>query len=60
MHVCEMCLSHIIHYQRASVAVAVVIRAVRKVARSPNGLLNSMSEPLSVKGLIHPKLNCAV
>jgi hypothetical protein len=35
MHVCEMCLSHVIHYRRALVAVAVVIRVIDKVARSP-------------------------
>ena len=44
----RMYLSHIIHYQHASVAVAVVVRVIHKVARIPNRLLKCVFEPLSV------------
>jgi hypothetical protein len=48
MHACEMYLSHVIHYQHVSTAVAVIIRVTNKITGSPNKLLKCNSEPLII------------
>jgi len=38
MHICELYLSHDIHYQHASTAVAFIIRVIYKITSSSNKL----------------------
>ena len=48
MHVRQMCLSRIIHYQHVSTAVATIIKVTNKNTRDPNSLSKYVSEPFSV------------
>jgi len=47
MHLCEMCLSHFIHYGHVSTAVSVITRVLYKITGSPNKLLKCKSEALA-------------
>jgi len=48
MCICIMCLSHSIHHQCASIAIATIIRVPYKNIRKPNNLSESISELLDV------------
>jgi len=49
MHICEYYFSHVIHYWHVSAAAVVIIRAIYKIAGSPNRLLKCICEPLTVR-----------
>ena len=63
MHVCKMCLSHVIHYRHVLTAVAIIIIIIitvtNKPTKFPNKLLKCISEPLSVTKNVY-KLHKAV
>jgi len=46
MHVCEMCLSHVIHY--ISPDVVFITRVIYKITRRSNKLLKCLSEHFSL------------
>jgi len=52
MQLSEMCLSHTIHYQHFSIAVATIIRVTYKNIRNPNSLSKCISDPVHVTKIV--------
>jgi hypothetical protein len=52
MQLCEMRLSHVVHYPHVSTALAVIIRVICKITWCPNRMLNGISEQLAVTKLV--------
>jgi hypothetical protein len=48
----KMRLSHVIHYRHVSTAVAIIIRAIYKITRSPNKLLKCISLSLTLTNYV--------
>jgi len=43
-----MCVSHTVHHQHVSIAVATIVKVTYKNVRNPNSLSKCVSEPLDV------------
>ena len=48
MHMCIMCLSHIIYHQHVSISVATIFKVTYKNIGNPNNLSKRISEPMDI------------